>query len=187
MHKKLSCRLKAKGRCFSATDVKLVRETLRVCTEIYSPRKKTDIKRAHHWFPREMTSEEQAQKFHTDDVLTPGFKKCFRGSIARFTVTGGNEAGVDLVLIQTSLLYYVNHVVLMLTSIFKHNFHKKRKEVCIKTSSTSASHSLSGKETKPTTVKWPIKVSGKLPTYPTPNPRFCSKWQVSVNADLGEG
>ena len=40
MHKKLSCWLKAKGRCFSATDVKLVRETLRVSTEIYSPRKK---------------------------------------------------------------------------------------------------------------------------------------------------
>ena len=39
-----------------------------------------------------------------------------------------NEAGVDLVLIQTSLLYYVNHVVLMLISIFKLNFHKKRKE-----------------------------------------------------------
>ena len=48
--------------------------------------------------------------------------------IARFTVTGGNEVGVHLVLIQTSLLYYVNHVVLMLISIFKLNFHKKRKE-----------------------------------------------------------
>ena len=29
--------------------------------------------------------------------------------IARFTVTDGNEAGVDLVLIQPFLLYYVNH------------------------------------------------------------------------------
>ena len=38
---------------------------------------------------------------------------------AHFTVTGGNEAGVDLVLIQPGLLYnYVNLVVLMLTSIF---------------------------------------------------------------------
>ena len=35
-------------------------------------------------------------------------------TIAHFTVTGGNEAGVDLVLIQLSLLYYVNHVVVML-------------------------------------------------------------------------
>ena len=39
--------------------------------------------------------------------------------IAHFTATGGNEAGVDLVLIQPFLLYYVNHVVLMLSSIFK--------------------------------------------------------------------
>jgi len=47
--------------------------------------------------------------------------------IVHFTATAENEAGVDLVLIQPFLLYYVNHVVLMLSSIFKHNFHKKRK------------------------------------------------------------
>ena len=62
---------------------------------IYSPKKTADISRRHHWFPslphtrtrslpawrtpknvfvggykfpREMTSEERAQKFHTDDV-----------------------------------------------------------------------------------------------------------------------
>ena len=39
----------------------------------------------------------------------------------------------------------------------KHNFHKKRKEVCIKTKSTSASHPLKGYDTKPTTIKWPIE------------------------------
>ena len=41
--------------------------------------------------------------------------------IVHFTVTGGNEAGVDLFLIQPFLLYYVNHVFLMLqcvTSVF---------------------------------------------------------------------
>ena len=38
--------------------------------------------------------------------------------IAHFKVAGENEAGVDLVLIQPFLLYYVNHVFLMLTSIF---------------------------------------------------------------------
>ena len=27
------------------------------------------------------------------------------------------------------MIYYVNHVRLMLTGIFKHNFHKKRKQV----------------------------------------------------------
>ena len=39
--------------------------------------------------------------------------------IAHFTVTGRNEARVDLVLIHLFLLYYVNHVLLMLTNIFK--------------------------------------------------------------------
>ena len=34
------------------------------------------------------------------------------------TVTGGNEAGVDVVLIKLSLLCHVNHLVLMLTSIY---------------------------------------------------------------------
>ena len=48
----------------------------------------------------------------------------------------GSEAGGDLVLIQTFLFYYVNQVVLMLTSIFKDNFHNKAKQVCIKTRST---------------------------------------------------
>ena len=56
--------------------------------------------------------------------------------IVHFTVTGGNEGGVDHVLIQFFLLYYVNHVVLMVTS--RHNFHMKRTEVFIKTRSTSA-------------------------------------------------
>ena len=32
-----------------------------------------------------------------------------------------------------------------------------------------------------------IKVSGKLPTYHSPNPIFCPKWEVSVNVDLGKG
>ena len=26
---------------------------------------------------------------------------------------------------------------------------------------------------------------GKLPTYPSPNPKFCPKWEVSVNVGLG--
>ena len=42
--------------------------------------------------------------------------------IAHFTVTIGNEAGVDLVLIQPSLLYYVNHVFVILNSIFLAKF-----------------------------------------------------------------
>ena len=46
-------------------------------------------------------------------------------AIGHFTVTGGNEARVDLVFIQPFLLSYANHAALMLGSIFKHNFHKK--------------------------------------------------------------
>ena len=79
-----------------------------------------------------------------------------RPTIVHFTVTGGNEAGVHLVLIQPFLLYNVNHVVLMLASIFLAYFYKKRKEVCIKTRSTSASRLLRGLGTKLVTVKWSI-------------------------------
>ena len=34
-------------------------------------------------------------------------------------------------------------------------------------------------------IKW--YVSGKLPTYPSPKPTFCPKWEVSVNVCLGRG
>ena len=34
-------------------------------------RKKADIWRRYHWFPRQMTSEKRAQKFHADDVSLP--------------------------------------------------------------------------------------------------------------------
>ena len=34
---------------------------------------------------------------------------------------------------------------------------------------------------------WINKVSGKLPTYPSPNPTFCPEWEVSLNVSLGEG
>ena len=40
-------------------------------------------------------------------------------SIDHFTVMDGSEFGVALVLIQTFLFYYVNQVILMLTSIFQ--------------------------------------------------------------------
>ena len=41
----------------------------------------------------------------------------------------GNEARVDLVLIQLLFLSGLNHIVLMLTSIFQAQFNKKTKEV----------------------------------------------------------
>ena len=43
-------------------------------------------------------------------------------SIDRFTVRDGSEAEGDLVVIQTFLLYYVNEVILTLTSIFQEQF-----------------------------------------------------------------
>ena len=62
--------------------------------------------------------------------------------IDHFTVVGlvtwplnGSEAGGDLVLIQTSLLYCANQVVLMLTSW---HLHEKSREVCIKARSPPA-------------------------------------------------
>ena len=35
------------------------------------PEKTADISRRHHWFPREMTSENRVQKFRVDDVSLP--------------------------------------------------------------------------------------------------------------------
>ena len=43
--------------------------------------------------------------------------------IAHFTATCGIEAGVDLALIQPFLPSHVNHVVLMLNSIFELKLH----------------------------------------------------------------
>ena len=42
-----------------------------------SPEKTADISRGNHWFPSEMTSEKQAQKFHTDDATLLSSITCF--------------------------------------------------------------------------------------------------------------
>ena len=47
--------------------------------------------------------------------------------IGQFTVMDGSEVRVDLVLIQTSLLYYENQVALMLTSVFQGQFPRQSK------------------------------------------------------------
>ena len=56
-----------------------------------------------------------------------------------FTVMDGSEADGDFVLIQIFLLYYVNANQYCSRTISVQN---KAKEVCIKTRSPSASHSL---------------------------------------------
>ena len=48
-------------------------------------------------------------------------------AIGHFTVMDGSEADGDLVLVQTFLLYYVNQVILMLTSIFQGQFPSQSK------------------------------------------------------------
>ena len=71
-----------------------------------------------------------------------------------FIVKGANEDAIDLVLIQTFLLYYVNSCNSYAN--FLAGKGKKRKDVFIKTRSTSASSSLEGLGTKLLTVKWSI-------------------------------
>ena len=41
------------------------------------PEKTADIWLRYHWFPRQMTSEKRAQKFHTDDASLPRSGQCF--------------------------------------------------------------------------------------------------------------
>ena len=40
------------------------------------PEKRAEISRRHNWFPREMTSEQRLQKFHTDDASLSRSGKC---------------------------------------------------------------------------------------------------------------
>ena len=61
----------------------------------------------------------------------------------------GSDAGVDFVLIQTSLLF-------VCTSL--RSFTYEKHDVCIKTKSSVASSPHKGQVTKNRTVKWPIKL-----------------------------
>ena len=65
-----------------------------------------------------------------------------------------SEAGVDLVLIQTSLLLSCKCTKLALEQL---DLHNKSSEVCIKTRSTPASLSFKGQVTEQTTVKWSVR------------------------------
>ena len=57
---------------------------------------------------------------HASDATI--FDRIEHTRIGHFIVMDGSEADGDLVLIQTSLLYYVNQVILMLTSSFQGQF-----------------------------------------------------------------
>ena len=61
------------------------------------------------------TDQSHQSRLHLDmlDIL-----RFSRPSIVNFTLTSGNEAGVDLVLTQPFQLYYVNYIIVMLNDIF---------------------------------------------------------------------
>ena len=64
-----------------------------------------------------------------------------------------SETGGDLVLIQTSPLFIVDHAVLVLTSL---HLHMKSSEVLYQNKVTPASLPIQGQVTKHTIVKWGI-------------------------------
>ena len=47
------------------------------CVKESSLRKQPAFGDATNWFPREMTSEKRAQKFHGDDASLPETGRCF--------------------------------------------------------------------------------------------------------------
>ena len=68
-----------------------------------------------------------------------------------------SEAGGDLALVQTFLVYYANYANgVLLVLLIRNNLHQKTSEVSIKTRSPPASLSFKGQETKHTTVKWSL-------------------------------
>ena len=91
-------------------------------------RELNDLQTAEQWPGNRSTSFETIGLLfllinNTGQNIKPG--KVVGFAIGHFTVTGGEEVSVDLVLMQPFLLSSANHAVLMLRSIFKHNFHKK--------------------------------------------------------------
>ena len=63
-----------------------------------------------------------ATQWSRDKFAISTLKPRSHDKIGHFTVMYGSEAEGDLVWIQTFLLYYVNQVILMLTSIFQEQF-----------------------------------------------------------------
>ena len=113
------------------------------------------------------TTEDSHECRETALTLTPK-RSVFVSFLLQVTTTGhcdyntvvflviwpwiGSEAGDDLVLIQTSLLFlYVDHAVFILTSL---HLHMKRPEVYIQTRSPPTPLPIQEQVTKHTTVKW---------------------------------
>ena len=66
---------------YQALDEHIIKETKMGWTFVgpakRQPEKTANIWRSYQWFPRQMTSEKQVQKFHTDDVSLPRSGYCF--------------------------------------------------------------------------------------------------------------
>ena len=81
LHKKLSITLTSATEQMWTTWQKNIGRGAAVLCRKYcfpgSPEKTADISRRYHWLPCEMTSEKQAQKFHTDDATLLSSIKCF--------------------------------------------------------------------------------------------------------------
>ena len=74
------------------------------------------MKRRPFWCSKPILRELNSFLMQTFSFVPINLHRCWprelKRSIAHFTFTVGNEAGVDLVLIQPCLLYYVNHVLI---------------------------------------------------------------------------
>ena len=65
-------------------------------------------------------------KVKKHNIRLPNRQPNYGQKMAHFTVSGGNEAEVDLVLIQPYLLCYAHHAVLTLANIFQALFPLKK-------------------------------------------------------------
>ena len=76
------------------------------------PEQKADIWRRHHWFPREMISEQRLYKYHTNGVLLLRLRKCFwlvmqrekfsSKSNTQMCVVPRHQYGISAIVSQTS-------------------------------------------------------------------------------------
>ena len=59
-----------------------------------APEETADISRRHNWFPREMTSEEWAEKFHDNDVSLSGYNENYKDLSQIYSANSALQANV---------------------------------------------------------------------------------------------
>ena len=85
----------------------------------------TTMKRWPCWCPKPILWELNSFLMQTLSFVPINLHRC--GPRDSKHSIGRKETKVDLILIQLFLLYYINHVVLMLTVLFKQNLHLKQR------------------------------------------------------------